>query len=344
MRRETELNSNPAKSGISEVDLSSISRRSFIGGAGSIAGGALVAAATPAVAQESAQGESADADAVPPAMGHINHVSYICTGCRTCQLMCVLSHEQLINPQLARNIVNIDYQDAHRTNVLYCQQCDDPKCLRACPTGALHVDEDTGARVIDQNVCIGCQSCLNACIYAQGGQGQSRIKYNPETGTCFKCDLCGGDPQCVKFCPLGASQASWVEYPPIVRPGIDNYEDENTADSIEGITFNKNYTGPHAGKAQDEKDWALTATNSGVQVVGQVTSSDGADLRVTMHCEFFDANGDSLGTSEEHQWCMSMHEHLAIVFDFAIDDYTQIASVDLDANITYWVTGVDEEY
>ncbi len=337
---ETAVSTDITNARTVQEETKGVSRRGFLGGAGILAGGALAASAAVASVEEAqpAEGE------IAPAIGHINHLSYICTGCRTCELICALTHEKVINPQLSRNIVNIDYGDAHRTNVLYCQQCEDPKCLKACPTGALHVDPETGARVIDQDVCIGCQTCLNACIYAQGGQGESRIKFNPETNTCFKCDLCGGDPQCVKFCPLGASQASWIEYAPIVRPGIDDYEEKSVEGAIEGITFNKDYTGPHAGKAQDEMDWALVQVDGGVQVQGQVTSSDGAELRVTMHCEFFDADGNSLGTSDEHQWCLTMHEHLAISFDFAIDDPSQIASVTLVANVTYWVAGVDEEY
>ena len=62
-----------------------------------------------------------------------------CSGCRTCELTCVLSHEQLINPQLARNKVETDVQQAYLTDVLYCQQCDDARCLAACP---LPIDEE----------------------------------------------------------------------------------------------------------------------------------------------------------------------------------------------------------
>ena len=185
-----------------------VSRRGFLGGAG-VAAGVLATTAGMAMADEAAPDEE---EAIQPAFGHINHLSYVCAGCRICEIVCTLSHEGEIQPSLARNIVHKDIQTGDLTHVLYCQQCDDPKCLKACPTGALHVDPETGARVIDQDVCIGCQTCLNACIYAQGGQGESRIKFNPETNTCFKCDLCGGDPLCVKYCPIGASQSSWIEY------------------------------------------------------------------------------------------------------------------------------------
>ena len=205
-----------------------VSRRGFLGGAG-VAAGVLATTAGMAMADEAAPAEE---EAIQPALGHINHLSYVCAGCRICEIVCTLSHEGKIQPSLARNIVHKDIQAGDLTHVLYCQQCDDPQCLKACPTGALHVDPETGARVIDQDVCIGCQTCLNACIYAQGGQGESRIKFNPETNTCFKCDLCGGDPLCVKYCPIGASQSSWIEYREIVRPGIDDYVENVTELSL----------------------------------------------------------------------------------------------------------------
>ncbi|MEE8716487.1 MAG: 4Fe-4S dicluster domain-containing protein [Coriobacteriales bacterium] len=319
-----------------------VSRRGFIGGIGLVAGGVtLASAAVPAHAAE----QSSDADAIPPAIGHINHVSLVCSGCRNCQLACVLSHEGVINPQLARNIVHTDVQAGDITNVLYCQQCDDPKCLKACPTGALHVDAETGARVIDQDVCIGCQTCLNACVFAANGQGESRIKFNPETNTCFKCDLCGGDPMCVKLCPIGASMASWVEYPhEIIRPQIDDYVEESTEGAIQGVKFEKDLTGPHAGKAIDTKDWALVATDDGANVVGEITSSDGAELRVRSSANLLDADGNVLATTAEHQWCMTMHEYVPITLEAQLDDPTKVAKVVLHTNISYWVTGVDEEY
>ncbi len=321
-------------------DENGVSRRGFIGGAGILAGGTLAANAALANADE----KPIDTEAIAPSIGHINHVSYICTNCRTCELICALSHEQLINPRLSRNIVNCDIQAGYVTEVLYCQQCDDPKCLKACPTGALHVDPETGARVIDQDVCIGCQSCLNACIYAQGGQGVSRIKYNPETNTCFKCDLCGGDPMCVKRCPLGATQASWVEYGPIIRPRIDDYVEQVTEGALEGVTFEKDYSGPHAAKAADTRDWAVVATDTGVAAVGEITSSDGAELRVRMQASFFDADGNSLGDSAERQWCLTMHEYIPIELPIELADPSQVARVLLTANISYWVSTVDEEY
>lgn len=74
-----------------------------------------------------------------------------------------------------------------------------PWCLLACPTDAFHVDEAAGAKVIEEEKCSGCMLCMTACPATP-----KRIRYNAGKKVCLKCDLCGGDPQCVKFCPTGA--------------------------------------------------------------------------------------------------------------------------------------------
>ena len=326
--------------GTTHEDAQGISRRGLFAAGGVAAGGMIASSVAMAGATESAPTESP----IQPSIGHINHLSYICTGCKTCELTCVLSHEGLLNPRYARNIVKKDIQAGWVVNVLYCQQCDDPKCLKACPTGALHVDPETGARVIDADVCIGCQTCLNACIFAAGGQGESRIKYNPETGTCFKCDLCGGDPICVKRCPLGASQSSWIEYREIIRPKIDDYVEAVTEGAIEGVAFTKQYSGGQAAKMGDVRAWALVATETGVQAVGEVTSSEGGELRIRMQADFYDADGNLIGSSAERQWCLTMHEYLTMEFPLDGVDASAVASVNLVADISYWVAGTDQEY
>lgn len=326
---------------IDDTQREGVSRRGFFGGVGAAVGVAAAGAAHGALAE----GVTANEDAIAPALGHINHLSYVCAGCHLCEITCVLSHGGKIQPTHARNIVHTDIQAGDVTHVLYCQQCDDPRCLKACPTGALHVDPETGARVIDQDVCIGCQSCLNACIFAAGGQGESRIKYNAETNTCFKCDLCGGEPKCVEYCPIGASQSSWIEYRDIIRPGIDDYEDKETVEGAAGhVVFDREIGGQQAAKARNASDWALVSTDDGVTAVGVMGSSDGGALRLTLHAEFKDADGNVLGTSTEVRRCLRMHDE--VEFDLTCPGITadQVATVVIAGDVSYWVDGVDEEY
>ena len=133
-------------------------------------------------------------------MGHLVCDPSICGGCKTCEIVCSLYHESVISPALARITVKQDIFGGYVCEAMPCLQCDGPECLMACPVpGALYVDMATGARRIDEKKCSGCRICLEVCPTTPKG-----IRYNAEKNVCFKCDLCGGDPQCVKFCPTGA--------------------------------------------------------------------------------------------------------------------------------------------
>ena len=74
-----------------------------------------------------------------------------------------------------------------------CRLCHCPPCVDACPTGALRRDEALGAVLLSADDCIGCSSCVDACPFGM-------VALHPETGLSLICDLCGGDPACVKRC------------------------------------------------------------------------------------------------------------------------------------------------
>jgi Fe-S-cluster-containing dehydrogenase component len=78
-----------------------------------------------------------------------------------------------------------------------CRQCNEPKCLPACPVHAIYFNDKSGALVIDEKECTGCRLCEEECPF-------NMIGYNPVMKISFKCDLCGGDPQCVNICSYGA--------------------------------------------------------------------------------------------------------------------------------------------
>jgi len=48
----------------------------------------------------------------------------------------------------------------------------------------------------DEDKCVGCASCVDACPF--GAIWMSQFD-KP-----LKCDLCGGDPECVQICPKHA--------------------------------------------------------------------------------------------------------------------------------------------
>lgn len=125
-----------------------------------------------------------------------------CSGCRTCEMVCANFNSQgrngssLSRIQLEKDYIGGDYQPK------VCNQCAEPLCLKACPVAALQVDRQTGtyARVIDERVCIGCRKCVEAC---ERHFQPARPRFDARNKRTIKCHLCFGDPQCVKYCPLG---------------------------------------------------------------------------------------------------------------------------------------------
>ena len=119
-----------------------------------------------------------------------------CGGCRRCQLVCSLFHYGECNLELAsvrvtKNVFSGEYE------VETCRQCKEPRCLAACPVGAIYLNDKTGAFVIDEKNCTGCGLCAEECPF-------DMIGYYSEKNINFKCDLCGGDPQCVNICSYSA--------------------------------------------------------------------------------------------------------------------------------------------
>jgi len=118
----------------------------------------------------------------------INHKE--CIGCRMCEQICVFSRENEFNPRRARIRILIDDKEGIYSPLL-CNQC--KECLSVCNRDALSWDEKVGVVRVDAEKCNGCGLCIEACP-------QSAIFLDPVTGIVNICDLCNGDPQCVKWC------------------------------------------------------------------------------------------------------------------------------------------------
>ena len=119
-----------------------------------------------------------------------------CTGCEQCEVACSATHEGASNPAKSR-IKVFNFHDEGRFVPYTCTQCDEAWCMKACPVDAIQVSADTGAKVVQDALCVGCKVCTIACPFGT-------VNYNPATGKVLKCDLCDGDPACARACPTGA--------------------------------------------------------------------------------------------------------------------------------------------
>ena len=129
-----------------------------------------------------------------------------CTGCYGCEIACKMENDVALGHHLNR-VLEIGPFGEYPTMTRYklpimCQQCAQAPCVEVCPTGASYRTEDNVV-MIDQELCIGCQSCLQACPYGVRDFDEQALKVS-------KCTLCdhltaeGELPACVKSCAAGA--------------------------------------------------------------------------------------------------------------------------------------------
>ncbi len=120
----------------------------------------------------------------------------LCSGCRACEMGCSYAHEGLYSSALARlHVVKLEESGLDRPMV--CLRCMKAPCATACPVGAITQDPLTRIVTVQPDVCVGCGLCAEACV-------SGVIQLRADTALPLLCDLCGGDPECVKKCPTGA--------------------------------------------------------------------------------------------------------------------------------------------
>lgn len=128
-----------------------------------------------------------------------------CIACGKCELACAFGHGSEGRP--AKSRINIHRRGPDLGTPVVCFQCDDAACADICPTEALVRNEETGAIDVDRDKCILCRMCVAACPFGN-------MLWDETYHVVQKCDLCGGDPKCVPFCPTRA-----LEYVPADKAG-----------------------------------------------------------------------------------------------------------------------------
>lgn len=124
-----------------------------------------------------------------------------CIGCRTCQIACK-DKNNLDVGTVFRKVTTFETGSFPRPGVYHysgtCNHCENPRCVDACPTRAMHKLEN-GIVDHDKTKCIGCRNCMWNCPYGVP-------QYIEKIGKVSKCDMCkdllakGQNPACVDSC------------------------------------------------------------------------------------------------------------------------------------------------
>nr|WP_320131361.1 4Fe-4S dicluster domain-containing protein [uncultured Holophaga sp.] len=129
-----------------------------------------------------------------------------CIECHACEVACAVwrNLETGIRHRRVRRVWQGVFPEVRCNAAMSaCHQCAGAPCVDACPVGAIAPRNPEGVVAVDQEACVGCRVCLDACpegVPQFGTEGKMQ-----------KCDLCNGRlesgreaPPCVATCPTGA--------------------------------------------------------------------------------------------------------------------------------------------
>ncbi len=139
-----------------------------------------------------------------------------CLGCHSCELGCAVEHSEskellasIFERPLPQSRVTVEHSKG-TSLPLQCRHCEDPPCIKVCPTEAI-IKKDVGEAVlIDEALCIGCKVCILVCPFGA-------VTLSTDDKAILKCDLCqerlsvGDVPACVSSCPTRALEFVSVE-------------------------------------------------------------------------------------------------------------------------------------
>lgn len=125
-----------------------------------------------------------------------------CLGCKTCTIAC--NTENSIKTTKTWNVVLDtiagEYPNYQRQYLPRpCMHCEEPSCVKICPTGASYRRDKDGLVLIDQKKCFGCRSCVAACPYGvrvfNWKEPEKMLTENPQVplrkrGVVEKCTFC----------------------------------------------------------------------------------------------------------------------------------------------------------
>ncbi|MCB1864992.1 MAG: dimethyl sulfoxide reductase anchor subunit [Chromatiales bacterium] len=146
-----------------------------------------------------------------------------CIACHACEAAC--SEKNDLPAHLAfRSVGYVEggsYPAYQRLNIsMACNHCDDPVCLKGCPTRAYTKFAEYGAVLQDPDICFGCGYCTWVCPY-------NAPQLDTQAGHVSKCNMCvdrlevGLKPACAAACLAGALDFGIVETTPAGRDQLE---------------------------------------------------------------------------------------------------------------------------
>ena len=172
-----------------------------------------------------------------------------CIGCHACESACSEKNDMPAHLSF-RSVGYVEggtYPDYTRMNIsMACNHCDDPVCLKGCPTRAYTKHAEYGAVIQDPDICFGCGYCTWVCPY-------NAPQLDPVKGRVEKCNMCvdrlevGLKPACVTACVGNALNFGVVENMPDNREQIETHLPGFPDPSITkpNIRFQQTKTMPH---------------------------------------------------------------------------------------------------
>lgn len=139
-----------------------------------------------------------------------------CIGCHACEAAC--SEKNDLPAHISFRSVGYleggSYPSYKRLNIsMACNHCDNPVCLKGCPTRAYTKYAEYGAVLQDPDICFGCGYCTWVCPY-------NAPQLDPVKGQVSKCNMCvdrleeGLKPACAAACLGGALDFGVIESSP----------------------------------------------------------------------------------------------------------------------------------
>lgn len=148
-----------------------------------------------------------------------------CIGCKACQVACMQWNDLRDEVGTTTGIYDnpVDLTDQSWTVMRFaefknpdgklewlirkdgCMHCEDPGCLKACPSPGAIVKYGNGIVDFNSANCIGCGYCVAGCPF-------NIPRISKKDNKAYKCTLCSDRvavnqaPACAKACPTGAIQ------------------------------------------------------------------------------------------------------------------------------------------